>query len=130
MTDTEREVWEFLHRHLTSIFSADWGTYEATTAADLGLYEHFVTPHRIDGLDFHKFMIDNAWATRGARDWRYTLLEPRLQLYGDAAVVSYTLMLSVATDAGIAHRAHNESRVLMRDAGGWRVVHVHKSPAS
>ncbi|MFW6184907.1 MAG: protein kinase, partial [Chloroflexota bacterium] len=24
---------------------------------------------------------------------------------------------------------HNESRVLIRQDGGWKVVHVHKSPA-
>ena len=38
------------------------------------------------------------------------------------AVVSYTFMLSIATEAGIQHRSHNESRVLIKDrrrlAGG------------
>lgn len=124
----EREVWAFLHRHLASIFAGDWPAYEATTAPDLALYEHFVTPHRLDGLEFHRFMIEHAWATAN-REWRYDLLEPRLQLYGETAIASYTLMLTTAGPDGLRHRSHNETRVLVRLAEGWRVVHVHKSPA-
>lgn len=128
MTEQEQEVWAFLERHLNSIFTRDTATYEATTSQELSLYEWFVTPHRQDGLDFHFFMIDHSWAgTEG--DFRYDLLEPRLQLYEDAAVVSYTFFLTIAGPEGISHHTHNESRVLMRQDGEWRVVHVHKSPA-
>lgn len=128
MNEQEQEVWAFLDRHLRSIFESDSAGYHATTSEDLSLYEWFVAPHRQDGLDFHTFMIDHAWAGTGG-DYRYDLLEPRLQLYGDAAVVCYTFMLSRATPAGIDHRLHNESRVLIRRDGKWQVVHVHKSPA-
>ncbi len=90
---TEKEIWQFLDKHLQSVFMQDVQTYKATTSADLSLYEWFVTPHRQDGLDFHFFMIEHAWAgTTGS--FRYDLLEPRLQLYGDTAVVSYTFMLT------------------------------------
>lgn len=128
MNEVEREIWEFLDRHLHSIFAQDSELYAETTAGDLSLYEWFVTPHRQDGLDFHFFMIDHGWAGTDV-DFRYDLLEPRLQLYGDTAVVSYTFMLTMATEAGITHRTHNESRVLVKGEGGWQVVHVHKSPA-
>ena len=127
----EQEIWDFLHRHLQSIFSKDVATYKATTAGDLSLYEWFITPHRQDGLDFHFFMIDHSWAGTDS-DFRYDLWEPRLQIYGEGemvtAVVSYTFMLSIATEAGIKHRSHNESRVLIKNGDGWQVVHVHKSP--
>ena len=126
----EHEVWEVLQRHLASIFDGDVQTYEATTSEDLSLFEWWVAPHRQDGLDFHRFMIEHRWA--GAGDYRYDLLEPRLQLYGDTAIVSYTFMLSRATqsaEGGVEHRTHNESRVLIKRDGRWQVVHVHKSPA-
>ena len=128
MTDQEREIWAFLDRHLRSIFSNDSAAYRATTGEDLSLYEWFVAPHRQDGLDFHFFMIDHSWAGTDA-DYRYDLLEPRLQLHGDTAVVSYTFMLTIAGPSGIRHTLHNESRVLVRRDGVWQVVHVHKSPA-
>lgn len=124
----EQEILVFLERHLRSVFAQDSETYTATTSAELSLYEWWVTPHRQDGLDFHLFMIDNAWAGAGA-SFRYDLLEPRVQVYGDTAVVSYTFMLSVVGEDGIAHRTHNESRVLVKENGQWQVVHVHKSPA-
>jgi len=128
MTNQEREIWAFLDRHLRSIFSRDSAAYHATTSEDLSLYEWFVTPHRQDGLDFHFFMIDHSWAGKNL-DFRYDLLEPRLQLYGDTAIVSYTFMLTTAGPEGIGHKTHNESRVLVRRDGQWQVVNVHKSPA-
>ena len=127
-TEAEQEIWETLHRHLQSIFNKDSETYRQTTGEDLSLYEWFITPHRQDGLDFHFFMIEHGWAGNGV-DLRYDLWEPRLQLYGNTAVVSYTFMLTQAGPQGILHRQHNESRVLIKMDGGWKVVHVHKSPA-
>ena len=125
---SESEIWATLHRHLKSIFDGDAPTYEATTSEDLSLFEWFVVPHRQDGLEFHRFMIEHRWAGEG--DTRYDLLEPRLQLYGDTAIVSYTFMLSRARpEGGVEHRAQNESRVLIKRDGQWQIVHVHKSPA-
>jgi ketosteroid isomerase-like protein len=128
MNTEEKEIWAFLHRHLQSIFSRDAAAYQATTATDLSLYEWFITPHRQDGLDFHLFMIEHSWAGAGA-DFRYDLWEPRLQRYGDTAIVTYTFMLSIVTEAGIQHHTNNETRVLIKGEAGWQVVHVHKSPA-
>ncbi len=127
MDDAQKEVWEVIHRHLSAIYAGDWETYSETTAADVAVYEWFVTPHRIDGLSFHEFMMEHDWA-QTAGDWRYDLLDPRLQLYGDTAVASYTLLLTASGDVGLSHRTVNESRVLIRSAGKWKVVHVHKSP--
>ncbi len=124
----EEEIWAVVHRHLKSIFDGDVQTYEATTSEDLSLFEWFVVPHRQDGLEFHRFMIEHRWAGEG--DYRYDLLEPRLQLYNDTAIVSYTFMLSRARpEGGVEHRTHNESRVLIKSDGQWKIVHVHKSPA-
>jgi hypothetical protein len=130
MNESENEIWETVHRHLRSIFSQDVESYRATTSPELSLYEWFITPHRQDGLDFHFFMIEHGWAgTVG--DYRYDLWEPRLQLYGHTAVVSYTFMLTLADaqTGTITHRQHNESRVLIKNEAGWQIVHVHKSPA-
>lgn len=126
--DDEREIWEFVERHLTAIFNGDWETYAATTSEDLSLYEWWVLPHRQDGLAFHRFMIENRWMG-SVKAQRFDLFEKRCQRYGDTAIVTYTFNLAQATDEGIRHRSHNESRVLIRGAEGWKVVHVHKSPS-
>ncbi len=126
----ETDVLAFVRRHLEAVFGHDWETYQATTAPDLTLYEHFVTPHRQEGLDFHRFMIEHSWATAG-HDHHVSILEPRVQFLvnGAVAVVSYTLLVSVAGPEGVTHRSSNETRVLERREGSWQVVHVHKSPA-
>jgi len=127
--DDHQEIWDFLHRHLQSIFNGDWETYRMTTAEDLSLYEYWIIPHRQDGLDFHQFMIENRWSGEGASQ-RFDLFEKRCQRYGDTAIVTYTFMLTQSLPEGMRHRYHNESRVLIKREGNWQVVHVHKSPAS
>ncbi len=127
-SEIEKEVWAAVHRHLESILTRDAAAYEASTAAELSLYEWFISPHRQDGLPFHLFMIENSWAGTDG-EFRYDLWEPRLQLYENTAIVSYTFMLSKVSEGKITHQTHNESRVLIQGDKGWQVVHVHKSPA-
>jgi ketosteroid isomerase-like protein len=131
------EVETFLRKHLQSVQDNDPKTYGETTADDLALYEWWVTPHRIDGLPFHEFMMQaNARAGRvfGAEGGeraptRFDLANLRIQHYGDAAIASYTLLISTVSERGVGVAAHNESRVMVKGKGGWKVVHVHKSPA-
>ena len=128
MMSVHEEIWGALHDHLATVFDRDAAGYAASVTPDLSLYEWFVTPHRQDGVDFHLFMIEHGWAgTEGV--WRYDLLEPKLQVFGDCAIVSYTLMLTTTGVDGLSHRSHNESRVFVRQDGRWKVAHVHKSPA-
>jgi hypothetical protein len=142
------EIVEFLKRHLDAILENNLEIYHETTHPDLTLYEWWVTPHRLDGLPFHDFMIsENArrgavfgqetqessgWTTRGERTKEHTrmdLANLRVQRYGDTAIASYTLLISTGGAGGVTVAAHNESRVMVRLDGRWQVVHVHKSPA-
>ena len=136
------EIHNFLIEHLNAIFENDISKYHATTSQDLTLYEWWVTPHRLEGLPFHDFMMsENARRglvfgaeTKGESRaepprTRYDLANLRIQRYGETAIASYTLLTSTGTDEGVAVAAHNESRVIIRLDGDWKVVHVHKSPA-
>jgi len=53
----DSEIHAFLLRHLGAILENDIQAYHATTHEELTLYEWWVTPHRIDGLSFHDFMM-------------------------------------------------------------------------
>ncbi|HEY9153107.1 MAG TPA: nuclear transport factor 2 family protein [Anaerolineales bacterium] len=133
----DQEVYDFLVRHLTSIQENDISAYHETTASDLTLYEWWVTPNRIDGLPFHEFMMTSN-AQNGTvfgsdvkqkAETRFDLSNLCIQRYGDTAIASYTLLTSTALPDGVQVVAHNETRVMVRQAGKWKVVHVHKSPA-
>lgn len=131
------EIIAFLKKHLRSIQENDTQTYNETSAGDLTLYEWWVTPHRIDGLPFHEFMMaaNAARGTvfgaegKGQSPARFDLANLHIQNYGDTAIASYTLLVSTATPEGVKVAAHNESRVMVKLDGAWKVVHVHKSPA-
>jgi len=132
------EVYEFLRKHLGAIQDNDVETYSRTTGEDLTLYEWWVTPHRIDGLPFHEFMMtanDRSGTVFGAEGkgaqavTRFDLSNLHIQRYGDAAIASYTLLTSTSSADGVQVAAHNETRVMVKLEGEWKVVHVHKSPA-
>ena len=60
---------------------------------------------------------------------RFDLANLHIQRYGDTAIASYTMLASTGASTGVQVAAHNESRVLVKLNGEWKVVHVHKSPA-
>ena len=133
----DEEIREFLLKHLMSIQNNDTDAYRDTTGEDLTLYEWWVTPNRLDGLPFHEFMMHSN-AARGTvfgsdasqkAETRMDLANLHIQRYGDTAIASYTMLVSSALPEGVKVTAHNESRVMVRQAGKWKVVHVHKSPA-
>ena len=136
------EIKAFLLRHLQSIQENDLSGYHATTSEDLTLYEWWITPHRLDGLPFHDFMMtenarrgaifgaQNTPETDGEKPQSlYDLANLHIQHYGGCAIASYTLLTSTASSQGVQVIAHNESRVMVKIDGDWKVVHVHKSPA-
>jgi hypothetical protein len=136
------EVKNFLLKHLQSIFENDIQAYHATTSEDLTLYEWWVTPHRLEGLPFHDFMMTESerrgtvfgaevgtQTAQEAPHTRFDLANLNIQRYGDTAIASYTMLTSTGTDAGVNVAAHNESRVMVKSGESWEVVHVHKSPA-
>jgi len=134
---TNNEIVDFLKKHLQSVQENDTKSYYETTAEDLTLYEWWVTPHRIDGLPFHEFMM-NSNAEHGTvfgqevkvkSITRFDLSNLHIQNYGDTAIASYTLLISTSSADGVKVASHNESRVMVKLNGIWKVVHVHKSPA-
>jgi hypothetical protein len=140
------EIRAFLEGHLLSIIEADLEAYHATTVPELTLYEWHVTPHRIDGIPFHDFMMEETRSEDSAASAlepnpsrerepgdkprvRFDLANYVEQRYGDTVICSYTMLISKATTSGVEVLSYNESRVLVIFEGEWRVVHVHKSPA-
>ncbi len=126
--ESHPEIWNALHRHLRTIYERDAEGYRRSVTDDLVIYEWYVTPHRQDGVGSHLFFIaESEMFPKGAK-YHYELLEPKLQLYGEIAIACYTLMLISAVDGKSTVRTTNETRVLARLDGQWKVCHVHKSP--
>jgi len=127
------DLLDLVHRSLQCIFDSDTDAYRALTAEDVSFYEWYISPQRIDGLDFHLREIGvHAKVLAGAGKIEYEILQPRVQRYDETAIISYTLLIRVSSEAGVTHKSHNESRVFYNFGSDneplWKLVHCHKSP--
>ena len=141
MHDPTQAILDTLHRNLQSIWDSDLEAYRATTADDVSFFEWYISPQRIDGIDFHlrELRVHTAVVSGGVTpgqdgDGRveHEILQPRVQLYGDTAIVTYTLLIRAVSKGGVTHKSHHETRVFHNfgtpDAPQWKLVHCHKSP--
>lgn len=131
----EAELLALLDQHLRSIWDGDLAAYRATTGEDVTFFEWYISTQRIDGLDFH--LRETAANFRAAEDRRrggqryeieHEVLQPKVQIYGDVAIITFTLLMRYTTGEGVRHTEHNETRVFHRRDGSWQLVHCHKSP--
>lgn len=135
MTDTEAEVLEVTRQLIESVYRRDLEFYRAHATEDMSAYEWFIAPARIDGLDFHLHLMGAGGMVGVDEQSRVDLLDPRVQLCGtsgggDVAIVTFTLLVTYPT-AGTgkpAFYSDNQTRVLVREDGNWKMVHFHRSP--
>jgi ketosteroid isomerase-like protein len=134
MSDVTETIMAVLERNLQSIWDGDVETYRATTSDDLTFYEWYVCPQRIDGLDFHlhELSVHRETVSGGGERVEHEILNPRVQLFGDTAIATYTLFIRGVGREGTTYRSHHETRVFVNFGGAtepqWKLVHCHKSP--
>jgi ketosteroid isomerase-like protein len=137
----EKEVMEVLETSLRSIWESDAETYRKTAADDCSFFEWYISPQRIDGLEFHirELRVHRAVVGGGADPleeeeqlFEHEILQPRVQVYGECAIVTFTLMVRAVFPGKIVHKSHNETRVFYnfgtKKKPDWKLVHCHKSP--
>jgi len=137
----EQEVLAVMERNLQSIWDGDVAAYRETTSDDCTFFEWYISPQRIDGLDFHlrelrvhRLVVGGGPTRLGSEDQtlEHEVLNPHVQVYGPTAIVTFTLMVRAASPGNVVHKSHNETRVF-HDFGTaekpeWKLVHCHKSP--
>lgn len=128
MNRREREVMETLERLLHAIYCQDTDTYRDLVAEDVSSFEP-ETPMRVDTLDFHLHYMRQQKATRHpSAQYRLDIVNPRVQVYGNVAIATYTLVVTRSDEGGIRFSTINETRVFVRQDGRWLMVHFHKTP--
>lgn len=137
----ENEVMEVLEKSLRSIWESDIETYRKTASEECSFFEWYISPQRIDGLDFHlRELRVHRMVVGGGADpleedeqlFEHEILQPRIQVYGNCAIVAFTLMVRAVFPGKVIHKSHNETRVFnnfgTRKKPDWKLVHCHKSP--
>ena len=124
---TQRELLEITWRMLEAIHTGDAETYAELSSSDLSCFED-VCPYRVDGLEFHLALIRRMAQHPDLRPARFDLLSPRVQVYGETGIVTYTRLLTFDTGGAPRWTTCNETRVFVRQDGAWRMVHFHRTP--
>ena len=109
MSDAETEVLAITEQMLKAMYTADPEVHRTHCAEDMSSFEWYIAPYRIDGLDFHLRLIE---AGGNGEPSHLDMLTPRVQVYGDTAIVNYTLLKTVAHGNRAAAVLHSQ-----RDAG-------------
>jgi hypothetical protein len=60
---------------------------------------------------------------------RFDLANYKEQRYDDTVICTYTALISRGTAAGVRVISYNETRVIVKQGGAWKVAHVHRSPS-
>ncbi len=125
---TQRELLEISWRMLHAIHTGDAGTYAALSMPDLSCYED-VCAYRIDGLEFHTALIQQMAASADLKPARFDMLTPRVQVYGDTGIVTYTRLMTYDEGGRPRWTTFNETRVFVRaEDRAWKMAHFHRSP--
>ena len=120
------EVLAITRQMLDAMYTSDPEVHRRHCAEDLSSYEWYIAPQRIDGPEFHLALI--AGGGNGEPS-RLDLLTPRVQVYGNTAIVNYTLLKTTLSEAAPpSFSTMNETRVFVKLGGVWKMVHLHKSP--
>jgi calcium/calmodulin-dependent protein kinase (CaM kinase) II len=125
--NADEELLALNQRLLDSIAGADWAAYEDLCDPTLTALEPESCGHLVHGLEFHHFYFTLGSAPRARHT---TMCSPHVRLMGDVAVIAYTrLNQRLGADGQPVTTAVAETRVWQRQAGRWRHVHFHRSPA-
>jgi ketosteroid isomerase-like protein len=114
-----RELLENIYVHPNADF------YAAHVDADVTAYEG--TPARQDGIAYHLFMLRQLAAHPAEGAVHLELLNPKVQLFGDVAIVTATSQVTRVKGEEIKSSYLHETRVWVRRKGEWKLVHFHKS---
>lgn len=127
MDAAQRELLEISWRMLDAIHTGDADTYAALSTADLSCYED-VCAYRIDGLEFHLTLIRQMAQNPYLKPVRFDMLTPRVQIYGETGIVTYTRLMTYDDNGKPRWQTFNETRVFVRQEGAWKMAHFHRSP--
>ena len=126
LNETQRELLHISWRMLNAIHTGDSQTYAEHSMPDLSCYED-VCPYRIDGLEFHLTLIQQMARNPALKPASFDMLTPRVQVYGDTGIVTYTRLMTYDENGKPRWTTFNESRIFVRQDGAWKMAHFHRT---
>ena len=82
-------------------------------------------PYRVEGIPDDREEFEWGIRTGKSRVGYFQEMQPRVQLYGDVAVVTYFSRGSYGPEETVAYL--KETDVLVKREDGWKIAHIHVS---
>ncbi len=87
-------------------------------------------PYRVEGLEQDREEFEFGLASEKSRVNLFQMMQPKVQVFGDAAVVTYFWRGSLGTGESAPMGHFKETDVFARRENGWKLAHVHLSRAT
>lgn len=84
-------------------------------------------PYRVEGIKDDRDEFEYGIRSGAARVGYFQEMQPKVQLYGDVAVVTYFSRGSYGPEGQAKTFYYKETDVLARKEGTWKIVHIHVS---
>lgn len=85
------------------------------------------SPYRVEGLEHDREEFEFGLQQGSSRVGYFQELQPKIQIFGDTAVVTYYSRGSYGPQGAARTLYLKETDVLVRRETGWKVVHIHVS---
>lgn len=126
-TQDETEIRGFLDQFIAAFNNLNWESFRNCFADDATVIHPALYPRRLDGRAAYepawKRVFEKTRMDSGRNQPPYMNLQPldtKVQMTGTIAVVTFHLKRSAAS-------LGRRTVVLRRDAGGWKIIHLHAS---
>ena len=121
---TESEVWEVIKQFNRAFASNDPDSYFKFIDEQITVITPS-NPYRVEGLEADRAEFEYGLQTGKTRVGYFQEMQPKVQVYGDVAVVTYFSRGTYGPETKTAYL--KETDVLVKRDGRWQIVHIHVS---
>jgi ketosteroid isomerase-like protein len=125
----ESEVWHVIEDLNIAFARNDLAKYFSYIDPDITVITPS-NPYRVEGIQDDREEFEYGLKNGTGRVGYFQELQPKVQLFGDIAVVTYYTRGSYGPEGQQKTRYYKETDVLHKKDGKWKVVHIHVSATS
>lgn len=125
-TSAEQAVWAAVEAFNKAFSDNDAARYFTLMDDELTLFTP-ANPYRVEGIDDDREGFEAGIRAGYARVEYFHELQPRIQVFGDVAIVTYHSRGRYGVDAQAKTLYYKETDILIRRDEQWKVVHIHVS---
>lgn len=123
---TEQDVWRVIKGFNRAFASNDPEKYFSYIDEQITVITH-ANPYRVEGIKDDREEFEFGLRTGAARIGYFQEMQPKIQVFGETAVVTYFSRGSYGAEDKAKTLYLKETDVLVKKQGSWRIVHIHVS---